>query len=171
MAYDVFTLVGILIFQQRPEQWPPLFNSPWLATSITAYWSSRWHQLFRGSFIGIGAKPLSFFVGRVGGVMGAFLVSAVMHDWGLWPMGRGTEFWSVGGFFLMMGVGCVLEALFKKATGLKVGGWAGWFWTMSWVVGWANIYMDAYARKGLIGSKFLPEEYTPSQMLLSYISA
>ena len=37
--------------------------------------------------------------------------------------------------------------------------------------GWANIYMDAYARKGLIGSKFLPEEYTPSQMLLSYISA
>jgi hypothetical protein len=100
--------------------------------------------------------------------MGAFLWSAVLHDWGLWGTGRGTDFWGVGGFFLMMGVGCIVETLFKKTTGLKVDGWAGWLWTMSWVVGWGNILIDAYARKGILGNTFMPKEYMPSQILFSY---
>lgn len=103
--------------------------------------------------------------------MGAFLWSAVLHDWGLWGTGRGTDFWNVGGFFLMMGVGCVMEALFKKATGVAVGGWAGWLWTMSWVVGWGNILVDGYVRKGLLASNFIPQKYMPSQILLSYLSS
>jgi hypothetical protein len=101
--------------------------------------------------------------------MGAFFVSAILHDWGLWSTGRGTDFWRVGGFFLIMGVGCIMESLFTKLTGLKVRGWIGWLWTTVWVVGWGSILVDAYARKGLIGSKFMPKEYMPSQLLLSYI--
>jgi hypothetical protein len=169
MGYDILTIVCIPILQQRPTQWPPLFDSPWLSTSLADCWGRRWHQVFRGSFIGIGARPFSFLVGRVGGVMGAFFWSAILHDFGMWGMGRGTEFWSVGGFFLIQGCGCILEALFKKATGLKVGGWAGWLWTMGWMAGWGHLMVDAWARRGLVGSKFLPEGYMPSQILLSYI--
>lgn len=168
MGYDISTIISILIFRQDPVQWPPIFDSPWRSTSLIACWSKRWHQALRSPFINIGAKPLSFLVGRVGGVMGAFLWSAVLHDWGLWGTGRGTDFWGVGGFFLMMGVGCIVETLFKKTTGLKVDGWAGWLWTMSWVVGWGNILIDAYARKGILGNTFMPKEYMPSQILFSY---
>jgi len=169
MGYDIFTIVCIPLLQQRLTQWPPLFDSPWLSTSLADCWGRRWHQVFRGSFIGIGARPLSFLIGRVGAVMGAFFWSAILHDFGMWGMGRGTEFWSVGGFFLMQGCGCILEALFKKVTGLKVGGWAGWLWTMCWMAGWGQLMIDAWARRGLVGSKFLPEGYMPSQILLSYI--
>lgn len=169
VAYDVFTILAILILRQHPAQWPPIFNAPWESTSLIDCWSKRWHQVFRSSFIGVGAKPLSFFIGRVGGVMGAFFWSGLLHDWGMWGMGRGTEFSSVGGFFLMMGVGCILEALLRKTTGVKVGGWPGWLWTMCWMGGWGNMLVDSWARRGLTGSKFFPDEFMPSQILLSYI--
>ena len=169
LGYDILTIICILILRQYPTQWPPLFDSPWLSTSLADCWGRRWHQIFRGSFIGVGARPLSFLVGRVGGVIGAFFWSAILHDFGMWGMGRGTEFWSVGGFFLCMGCGCILEALFKKTTGLKVGGWTGWLWTMLWALGWGNLLVDAWARRGLIGNTFLPEPYMPSQILLPYI--
>lgn len=171
--YDLSTIIGVLVFRQRPAQWPPIFDSPWHSTSLTMLWSKRWHQNLRSMFIAIGARPLSFFVGRVGGVIGAFFWSAILHDWALWCTGRGTEFWSVGGFFLMMGVGCIGEALFAKWTGRKVRGWAGWLWTVGWVLGWGNILVDAHARKGFLGSKFMPArymQYLPSQIFLSLVS-
>lgn len=101
--------------------------------------------------------------------MGAFFWSAVLHDFGLWGVGKGTEFWSVGVLFLVHGVGCILEALFKKVTGIKVVGWVGWVWTMGWLVGWGHLLVDAYARRGLVGAKFVPEGYMPSQIFISYI--
>jgi len=168
-VYDIFTIVSIIILQHHPAQWPPIFDSPWRSTSLVSCWGRRWHQCLRGIFVSIGAKPLSFLIGRVGGVMGAFIWSAILHDLGLWGMGKGTEFWSVGLFFLMNGVGCIIEALFQNATGLKVGGWAGWLWTMGWLAGWGNLMVDAFARRGLLGSKFVPEGYMPSQILQSYI--
>jgi hypothetical protein len=166
---DMMTILCITIFQQHPTQWPPLFDSPWYSTSLADFWGRRWHQMLRGIFIDVGARPLSFLIGRIGGVMGAFICSAILHSFGLWGMGRESEFWSIGLFYLMQGVGCILEALFTKATGRKVGGWAGWLWTMSWIVGWGSSMVDAYARLGLIGSKFVPEEYLPSQILVSYL--
>jgi len=169
MVYDSLTIICIIILRQHPTQWPPVFDSPWLSTSVTSCWGQRWHQIFRGSFVGIGARPLSVLIGRVGGVMGAFFWSAILHDFGLWGMGKGTDFWSAGLFFLMMGVGVIVEALFKKATGRKVGGWAGWLWTMGWVVGWGTLLVDCYARLGLVGRQIIPEGYRPSQILLPYI--
>jgi len=38
-------------------------------------------------------------------VLGAFLVSGIMHDFSVWGAGIGTELSSVTFFFLMMGVG------------------------------------------------------------------
>lgn len=169
MTFDIATITGVLILQQDPLQWPPLFDSPWRATSLVSLWARRWHQTLRSTFMNIGVKPLSFFIGRDVGVIGAFILSAIIHDWGLWSAGRGTEFWSVGGFFLVMGVGCVMERLLTKLTGLKVGGCVGWLWTTCWMVGWGSMLVDGYARKGLIGSKFMPREYMPSQILMSCI--
>jgi hypothetical protein len=77
-------------------------------------------------------------------------------------MGRGTNSWAVTGFFLMMGVGVILEGIFKKVTGVRVGGWGGYIWAMCWTLGWANIIVDAWARIGLMGSVFVPADVRPA---------
>lgn len=45
LAYDVFTIVGILVLRQAPTQWPTLFDSPWLSRSLAECWAKRWHQV------------------------------------------------------------------------------------------------------------------------------
>lgn len=98
--------------------------------------------------------------------MGAFMISGVLHYLGLWGMGQGTEFWTVGTFFIMMGVGVVLEGVWKKLTGHKVEGILGKVWATFWLVSWGQLLIDAYCRKGVIASVFFPEEYRPSRLLL-----
>ena len=151
--YDLNTITMILLFRQKPSRWPPLFDAPWRATSVANFWGKRWHQLFRSSFVSIGVKPGSYFAGRAGAVYGAFLVSAILHDWGMWPMARGLQFSRVGGFFLAMGLGCILE----ERSSVKTRGWSGWAWTMLWVVGWGNLLVDAWARTGLLSGTIFPD--------------
>ncbi|KZT18114.1 hypothetical protein NEOLEDRAFT_1143830 [Neolentinus lepideus HHB14362 ss-1] len=165
--YQQATVIAVVVFQQEPAQWPPLFDEPWKAESLADFWGRRWHQILRQGFIAVGSQPLRKLLGRVGGVMGAFLVSALLHDWVAWGMGRGGEFWSVGGFFLMNGVGVVVEELWARITGRRVQGWRGWIWTMVWLIGWGNLLVDAWARRGLMASMFLPDGWRPSQTLLA----
>lgn len=90
--------------------------------------------------------------------MGAFILSAVIHDWGLYGLGGGTEFSTVGMFFIMMGVGVLLEGVWEEWFGMgKVRGWKGWVWTMVWTMWWAMWLVDGWARKGMIASDFIPE--------------
>jgi hypothetical protein len=169
-VYLLCTLLGLLVFKQHLSLWPPAFRSPWFATSLTEYWAKCWHQAFRDNFISLGGKPLSKVAGRAGGVLGAFLMSGIFHDFGLWGMGRGSDFPSVGGFFLMMGVGVVLEGLWRKVSGRRTGGWIGRIWTLTWIIGWGNLLVDAWARKGLIGSLFLPTQLRPSTYIFGALS-
>lgn len=75
--------------------------------------------------------------------MGAFAVSGLMHDAGIWGLGRGTEFRAVGGFFRLMGVGSASEHGFKQVTMRRVGGIWGWAWTMAWTICWGTLMIDA----------------------------
>ena len=54
--------------------------------------------------------------------MGVLAVSGLMHDAGVWGLGRGTVLRTVRGFFLHMSVGAALEHAFKQVTGRRVGG-------------------------------------------------
>ncbi|KAK7051026.1 hypothetical protein VNI00_005138 [Paramarasmius palmivorus] len=164
LGYDLATIIGVGIFQQNPMDWPPMFDHPWKATSLRDFWAKRWHQFFRYIFVTLGSVPFSRILGRVGVPFGAFLISGIVHYFGLWGMSRGTD-WRMIGFFLLMAVGIVMEDLWKQSTGRKVRGFYGWLWTTLWVVGWANILVDAWARKGLISSSFYPENYRPAELL------
>lgn len=157
-GYQLPTIIGVLVFRQDPSLWPPAFRSPWLATSLTDLWAKRWHQLFRDVFINVGGKPLFFFLGRVGGILGVFIVSGILHHFGLWGMGRGTDFLKVAGFFFMNGLGICLEHLWRYITGHRVSGWYGWAWTMVWAIGWGHMLVEAWAMRGLAGSAFLPQD-------------
>lgn len=154
--YHGFTIVGVLIFKQHPSEWPPLFDRPFLSSSLNEFWSTRWHQGFRDCFIHIGGIPFAIVGGKFGGVIGAFVVSGILHDLGCWSMGRGTDPWRVSGFFIMCGVGCCLEVLFKSLTGKRVGGLAGNVWTFGWLIYWGSMIADAWALRGFVGNEFIP---------------
>jgi len=132
---------------------------------LTELWARRWHQLFRDIFISHGSKPMSLLFGRAGSVLGAFAVSGCFHAVGLWGMGRGTDFIRVGGFFVMNGVGIILEHLWRKLVGQRVGGRIGTIWVYFWVIGWGHMLAEAWLMRGLIGSSFLPQ----SMRLTTYI--
>ncbi|KAJ7903697.1 membrane bound O-acyl transferase family-domain-containing protein, partial [Mycena olivaceomarginata] len=161
---DAFTVIGITLLGQPPSQWPPMFDSPWLATSVTEFWAARWHQIFRQEFLALGAKPLSRVAGRPGGVLGAFMVSGALHLVGLWGMGKGTDI-RVLYFFLMMGVGVILEGFWRRFTGRRVGGWMGWMWSCVWIVGWGPFMADPWCLSGIMHSVFLPQIVRPSVWL------
>ncbi len=101
--------------------------------------------------------------------MGAFAVSGVLHDLGMWGLGRGTEFRTAGGFFLLMGIGAALEYEFKVVTGRRVGGIWGWVWTMAWTTAWGTLVIDAWARRGMIAADFFPYGIRPGKSLIDAI--
>ncbi|KIJ66734.1 hypothetical protein HYDPIDRAFT_174116 [Hydnomerulius pinastri MD-312] len=168
-VYQLHAVEFIMLFQQYPSQWPPLFDSPWLSTSLSGFWGQRWHQLFREYFVAVGGRPLEGRFGRAGIVLGAFVVSGALHDLGMRGMGRGADTLPVVGFFVMHGLGVMMEYTWKKATGKRVGGVLGWLWTFSWFVIWGNFIVDVWARRGLIGSEFVPEPYRPTTLLLNLL--
>ncbi|KDN47306.1 hypothetical protein RSAG8_03785, partial [Rhizoctonia solani AG-8 WAC10335] len=47
---------------------------------------------------------------RIGGVMGVFLISGLLHDFGMWGMGQGMDFRHVTGYFLIQGIGLIVES-------------------------------------------------------------
>src|SRR6267154_2342958 len=151
-------VVCVLLFRQRPDQWPPSFDSPWHATSLRDFWSRRWHQWFRRIFIFLGGRPLFLLFGRAGGVIGAFLASGVLHHVMLLGIDPSSEMWRMLLPFGMMGVGLVLE---HAVAGKNTGGWMGWMWTMGWLLLWGNMMTDGWARAGMFGGMNLLDSATP----------
>ncbi|KAI9437859.1 hypothetical protein F5148DRAFT_890301 [Russula earlei] len=167
--YHAATLVGRLVLRQQAWQWPPLSDRPWTATSITEFWGFRWHQSLRHVFVVYGARPGRTLLGKPGAILGGFAVSAVIHDMGIWGFGRGTEFGTAGGFFLLMGFGAVLELAFERLTGQRVRGAWGWAWMMAWTIGWGTLMVDAWARRGFFACDFFPNGLRPGKWLVDAI--
>jgi hypothetical protein len=142
-----------------------------MSTSIREFWSFRWHQFARRVFTVFGARPGGKLFGKPGAVMGAFAVSAFLHHLGLWAVGNGTEFASAGGFFLLMGIGVVMEGAFTRATGLRVQGWLGWAWTTVWMIMGGTFMIDGWARHGVLATDFLPNGFRPGKAVVDAIIA
>jgi len=160
--YYSSTIVAVAVFQQSPSIWPPPSDRPYLSTSLNQFWTARWHQSFRDIFIRIGGKPSSYLFGRVGGLLGAFFISGVLHDIGCWSLGRGTNIKGISEFFLMNGIGIILERVFKSITGKRVHGVAGWIWTHVWLLGWGGLLINAWFEHGLVECSFWPEHVRPA---------
>ena len=173
LSVELLCLASAIVFcvflRQDPAQWPPSSDRPWLSTSLQEFWGRRWHQFFRHVFVSIGARSMTWLFGRVGGVLGVFAVSAFVHDWGLWSLGRGTDPLPVGGFFIMMGVGVVMEGMWEKATGKRVGGALGWVWTMGWTMGWGSFLIDAWTRRGFVGTDYLHFAFRPGKAIAEFL--
>lgn len=94
--------------------------------------------------------------------MGAFLVSAILHVVGSWGLGHGADPLKISGFFLMNGLGIILENLYKLSTGKRVGGIAGLIWTDIWIIFWGGFLVDAWFERGLAASRHFPLHLSPA---------
>jgi len=172
-VFHMTTLVGRVLLRQPATDWPALSARPWMATSITDFWSFRWHQSARHTFISWGARPGArpggALLGRPGALLGAFAISAVIHYVSMWGVGEGIEL-NAGAFFIQMGVGAMLEHVWMNATGARVRGLWGWVWTMSWTLFWGTFLVDVWARHGIIAcDSFIPGR--PGKLIVDGIIA
>ena len=116
----------------------------------------------------MGVKPVYLLTrSRAASVMGAFLVSALLHDWASWGLGRGTEFRTLGGFFILHGIAVLAEGFLKRVAGLRVGGRAGNVWVVLFTICTGQLLIDACARKGLIGAQLMPESLRPGKFWMT----
>lgn len=143
-CHYVITLISVGIFRQDPAEHPFIFWSPYNATSVRELWGKRWHSLLRPAFVAMGYKPGYAILGEVGGIMGAFVVSGLLHDIGMWGYGKGTDPWCVVGFFWLQSAGIILEGIWRRVTGRRVRGVWGRLWTWTWVACTAHILAEAW---------------------------
>ena len=166
LEYDLFTIVGVAIFCQDPAQWPPIFQAPWLATSLREIWSRRWHQLFKRIYVMLGGRPLSSVFGRPGYIFGTFLASGAFHNVVVTMLNGSVEMWCMLLSFGMMAAGIVLEDMFTALTGRRVGGWKGWLWTMSWLLMWGSLMVDGFVRAGMFASSNAVDNKSPAKAVV-----
>jgi len=169
--YHVSTLVGRIVLRQPASLWPPAFHRPWLSTSIHEFWSFRWHQFLRHLCITFGARPGGMLFGKPGAFIGAFAVSAFLHHVGIWGIGSGTELITTWGFFLMMGVGAIMEVVYKQVTGMRVQGWTGWIWTTLWTTLWGTFLIDGWAKHGVFALVCFPDRFRVGKIVVDTIIA
>ncbi|OAV91926.1 hypothetical protein PTTG_07408 [Puccinia triticina 1-1 BBBD Race 1] len=137
---------------------PFLFaNSPLEASSISAFWGRHWHTVLQGLFVEAGAVPLTSLVRwafgthkpppkllRLSGIIGAFAVSAIMHEVGVWSAGPFDRRLRTSVFFLSQGVAVCLESAFKSLSGQRVTGPLGRIWTFAWLIFFGTPMIDAW---------------------------
>lgn len=188
--HDVSAFCFISGLGQDPAQWPPLFDRPWLSTSLREFWGKRWHQLFRGCFVSLGSRPFVVLSEKLsppkvsagsnrakGGtqegrpsrnplfILGAFFISGVFHYTGCRAFGKSHPVQIIG-FFMMQGLGVILEeALMKRPTshepGLKPKHKLGRVWVVLWLLVWGIFFTDACVQAGLLGISIFPESVKP----------
>jgi hypothetical protein len=169
VMYQVCALFGQIVLGQSAAQWPRIADRPWMSTSVTEFWGKRWHQFFRHLFVVYGARPGRRIAGWYGSIMGAYVVSAVMHVLGLWGLGHGTELTHTGGFFIMIGLASILERKWKQWTGKEVAGIFGMFWAATWQLMWGSGMVDAWTRRGIVANEFLPSRMRIGKALVNMV--
>ncbi|KAG8950355.1 hypothetical protein FRC04_007797 [Tulasnella sp. 424] len=169
-GHNIVTLIGVGLLGQDPSDYPPMFDKPWLSTSVRELWSKRWHLVLRVFFTTIGARVGGALLGDVGAVLGAFTLSGILHDWTIWGMGKGTDPLRIVGFFYVQGVAVILETVWRKLTGKRVEGWWGRVWTWSFMLVSSHLVVEAWLQRGIAGGTFfLPDEFRPFLQLRNLV--
>ncbi|KAG9120771.1 hypothetical protein FRC07_003596, partial [Ceratobasidium sp. 392] len=121
---------------------------------------------------------------RAGYVMGAFLVSGLMHDFGMWGMGQGMDFRRVTGYFLIQGAGVIIESMLglgqttseekikkgsivRQPPNLVLYRYLMKLWVFGWVVVPATMMIEAWLQRGFGLVILVPDAYSPSRAILN----
>ncbi|MBW0543467.1 hypothetical protein O181_083182 [Austropuccinia psidii MF-1] len=123
-------------------------NHPYRATSLAEFWSKRWHNLLRQIFIDLGSNPAIWLLKSLNihskrfitwaQILGAFFISALIHEFALWYATKPDFTFKTSIFFISQGLAVCLESTFKHTTGKKVGGLIGRIWTFTYLIYFAK---------------------------------
>ncbi|KAG0141780.1 hypothetical protein CROQUDRAFT_51183 [Cronartium quercuum f. sp. fusiforme G11] len=141
-----------------PTLHPPVFGNLVKVRSLTEFWGSAWHPLFRHSFIFCGGSPLAALAKR-GGLslpsqkwlrgLGVFAASGFLHEYALSVFARpphrnpyvfpqSTSYLGPAFYFLVQPFGILLEQRFKS---LKGPVWV-WIFTLSTATALRSSYLS-----------------------------
>ncbi|CAH8279754.1 unnamed protein product [Arabidopsis lyrata] len=107
----------------------PIFNEPYLATSLQEFWGRRWNLLvsaiLRSSVFIPVRRVCSHIMNTkraiIVGVLASFLVSGLLHELVFFYVTRQAPTWEVTWYFVLHGVCTVVEVIVKRET--SVGQW------------------------------------------------
>lgn len=154
-----FVRLLALCFNLNLSHVPFFLNSPIQATNLADFWSRRWHSLAKHIFVEAGSRPATAIarsligegsLTRSIGILAAFVISGLMHEFGLWYATSPDLSFRTTIFFAAQGLGVVLESSFRKLTGYRVQGWVGRVWMLSWLVGWGRLMIDAWMEQDAV---------------------
>ena len=130
MIYNLITLLAVSLLSSSPASWPPVLDNPWSSDSMHAFWSKRWHQLLRQTFLVLGGYPGKWIAGDLGLLFGTFMASGLYHECAMYTMARGFDYTVLMFFFLQAPI-LLLERMWKRLTDRYVGGLIGRLWVYS----------------------------------------
>ncbi|GAC98719.1 hypothetical protein PHSY_006313 [Pseudozyma hubeiensis SY62] len=151
MLHTMLASISVALFHDLPSRWnPPIMRYPWLSTSVAHFWSRRWHQTLRVTFMTVGYWPVRAAllgvagrrIANIAGICGVFLVSGIIHDLGSAAITPGFGITKVTLFFAIQPVAMFGEQMFERCTRRKVHGFWGWLWAVAWILGTAPLLIE-----------------------------
>lgn len=127
LVHRCITLIALTTLSSSPEMWPPLMDNPWISDSLHTFWAKRWHQVLRQTFLVYGGFPGQWIGGDLGMLFGTFFASGMFHECSAYLLGRGFS-WLVVVFFTLQAPLLLLEKLWRRMSGKRVGGMYGMLW-------------------------------------------
>jgi hypothetical protein len=127
MVYGFITIFALTVLSSTPEMWPPIMDDPWKPDSLHIFWAKRWHQVLRETFFVYGGFLGKWLAGNIGMLFGTFIGSGIYHEFAAYALGKGFD-WHVMLFFALQAPLLVIEKLWYRVTGRRVGGIYGRLW-------------------------------------------
>ncbi|XP_010443165.1 PREDICTED: probable long-chain-alcohol O-fatty-acyltransferase 1 [Camelina sativa] len=118
----VLVFVGAVVSTLLGCDIEPVFNEPYLATSLQDFWSRRWNLMVSAVLRSTVHIPVQRFFKHLlhpdgatfAGVMASFFVSGVMHELIFFYMIRQPPTWEVTCFFVLHGAATATEIAVKR---------------------------------------------------------
>ncbi|KAH7885315.1 hypothetical protein F5I97DRAFT_1884429 [Phlebopus sp. FC_14] len=165
MVYGFITIFSITVLSSTPSMWPPIMDHPWRSDSLHIFWAKRWHQVLRETFFIYGGFLGKIMAGNLGMIFGTFLGSGIYHEFSAYTLGRGFDF-RVVLFFVLQAPLLLLERLWRRISGRRVGGFYGRLWVYFCIVILGQPLADSWHRRGLGGGLIIPPCISPARRLL-----
>jgi len=107
LHFGSFHLLALL-WQSAGVDAQPIMQSPHRAESLSEFWGARWNLGFRRLTHDLVFAPLRKHVGMTGGMLGAFLVSGLIHDLVI-SLPAGAGYGLPTSYFLVQGLAVMTE--------------------------------------------------------------
>ena len=138
-ALSLFLHFGLLnaaagVWRSAGVDCRPLFREPLRSRSLGEFWGKRWNVAFTEMTALAVYRPLEGRLGRGGAVIGAFLLSGLLHELAIsLPVRAG---WGLPLLYFLLHGALVLaeQGLERRGHPVEVWGWKGRAWTLFWLL-------------------------------------